>query len=119
MDSECLRRPHSEDGEYHSLATVELNGGGAMGEIEIDESQDGKLVSFRIASFRLPNGLKLGDVEAAIHEYPPRYRSDCTESDVGPVYDPSAAFSATNYSTDCVSDQTVCALGDLKRRLGT
>ena len=118
MDSACLRRAH-DDKKYNPMAIVALNGGGLLGGIEIDESMDGHGVSFRLTSFRSSNEIRLRDVYVAIHEYPPQYRSDCTESDVGSVYDPTNAFSIESYSSVCQSDPTLCAVGDMKHRLGT
>ena len=53
-----------------------------------------------------------------IRSLPPSYHSDCSESDLGAVYDPTGSFNDPNYSETCKANKARCALGDMRNRLG-
>ena len=113
VQTDCLDRRNVDK---RALAIVHINGNGIKGQIDIAGMLDGSVI-FRVRS--LSGQRRYGNLTAAIHELPPLYGRKCDESTLGPVYDPTGAFLDDNYEYKCQLNKTECAVGDLRRRLGT
>lgn len=100
---------------------MNIDGGGITGTLEISSSHrlaTGE-VSFRFHSLQSFYGSDyLNGVTLHIRSLPPSYHSDCSEADLGTVYDPTRSFNDSNYASNCQTNKTSCALGDMRSRLG-
>ena len=114
VESDCLDWPNVDE---DALAMVHINGDGIVGQLDIDGMLDGN-VSFRFRSLKAFGRSRVDDVQIAIHTLPPLYRGSCSESELGPVYDPTNATTSPKYSERCRINATECAVGDLRPRLG-